>query len=267
YLPPAGLLPRDALDLATLSAGFFPANYRVDAVPVPREQLDAALEGAALLSRFDLETDDDAEILVPVPQQWFEPRLLKQETIDGEFDDTIARFRHTRDEWLYRRQSVRGKSTALIEAITAHRPAVPPLAEDPEALEPEPHPENLQSPPPFRAAHLSAIRSGIHQHFFQDASQSMPASQALFAYVYVDRENPPTQIMLQWNDGTGWPHRAYWGASRIEWGDEGTVSRLQISAEIPEPGRWVRLQVPTADVGLGGSAITGMAFTLFDGRV
>src|SRR5207342_2389609 len=97
-------------------------------------------------------------------------------------------------------------------------------------------------------------------------SISVGGGNQLFAYVYVDRENPPTQIMLRWNDGT-WDHRAYWGPSRIPFGNDGTVSRLQISAEIPEPGRWVRLEVPTSDVGLGAHPITGMAFTLFDGRV
>jgi hypothetical protein len=267
YLPPAGLLPRDAWDFGNRASAFFPAAWRVDAVPVPLEQLDATLEGAALLARFDADVPDDVEILVPVPQIWFEPRLLEREEIDAEFDQAIARFRRTRDEWLHLRENLRHKAAGLVEAVTAGRPAVPPLAEDPEALEPEP--ATPQSPPGFRAAHVAAPRPGMHQHFFDSASGAFAvgAGEKLFAYVYVDRENPPTQIMLQWHDGATWEHRAYWGESRIEWGNEGTVSRLQVSDTIPEPGAWVRLEVSAPDIGLGAPGIRGMAFTLFDGRV
>ena len=38
-----------------------------------------------------------------------------------------------------------------------------------------------------------------------------------FCYVYLDARNPPTEIMLQFNDGS-WEHRAYWGADSIDWG-------------------------------------------------
>ena len=34
-----------------------------------------------------------------------------------------------------------------------------------------------------------------------------------FANVYLDPANVPTELMLQWNDGT-WEHRAYWGGNR-----------------------------------------------------
>ena len=40
----------------------------------------------------------------------------------------------------------------------------------------------------------------------------------LFAYVYLDPANPPSEVMLQWNDGS-WEHRAYWGANLIGVGD------------------------------------------------
>ncbi|MCA1633137.1 MAG: hypothetical protein LC802_05305, partial [Acidobacteria bacterium] len=47
----------------------------------------------------------------------------------------------------------------------------------------------------------------------------------LIAYVYLDPANVPSEVMLQWNDGT-WEHRAYWGANNITgWGVEGTESR------------------------------------------
>jgi len=74
----------------------------------------------------------------------------------------------------------------------------------------------------------------------------------------------PSELMLQWNDDT-WDHRAYWGANRIIYGRDGTNSRRNVGP-LPPPGRWVRLQVPAAAVGLEGRTVTGMAFTLFDGQ-
>jgi hypothetical protein len=35
---------------------------------------------------------------------------------------------------------------------------------------------------------------------------------------------------------------------------------------LPPTGQWVRLEVPASEVGLDGAAISGMAFTLYDGR-
>jgi hypothetical protein len=58
----------------------------------------------------------------------------------------------------------------------------------------------------------------------------------LFAYVYLDPDNPPTEIMLQFNDGS-WNHRAVWGdKNAIDWGELGTASRDNIMGELPPLG-------------------------------
>ena len=70
--------------------------------------------------------------------------------------------------------------------------------------------------------------------------------------------------MLQWNDGT-WNHRAYWGANIVDYGIEGTARRRYMGA-LPAAGKWVQLKVPASQVGLEGSTLNGMAFTLYGGR-
>lgn len=123
-------------------------------------------------------------------------------------------------------------------------------------------------PSPFsgRVAHQSAVGGSVHQHFFERASNPLTpaAGESLFAYVHLDPANLPSEVMLQWNDGS-WEHRAFWGADKIGWGVTGTASRLRIG-DLPPAGRWVRLEVPAAAVGLEGRPIHGMAFTLFGGR-
>ena len=92
----------------------------------------------------------------------------------------------------------------------------------------------------------------------------MNTGDTLVASVFLDPVNLPTQVMLQWNDGT-WEHRAYWGASQLPWGVEGTISRRNMGA-LPPAGQWVRLEVPASLVGLENRTLNGMAFSLFNGK-
>jgi hypothetical protein len=123
------------------------------------------------------------------------------------------------------------------------------------------HPEHFSG----RKAHQSALAEGLHQHFFQGAKSPLFVSvgDRLFAHVYLDPRNLPRQVMLQWHDGT-WEHRVYWGENLIAFGTDGTESR-RFMGLLPSAGRWVRLEVPAALLGLEGRAVTGMAFTLWDG--
>ena len=118
------------------------------------------------------------------------------------------------------------------------------------------------NPAPFAgtSAHQSTLTSGIHQHYFIGATATLAvnAGDTLYAHVYLDPANPPRQVMLQFFDGT-WEHRAYWGTYLIPWGGTNV-------GPLPAPGQWVRLQVPASAVGLEGRTLSGMAFTLYDGR-
>jgi hypothetical protein len=123
-------------------------------------------------------------------------------------------------------------------------------------------------PAPFAGAyaHPSTLAAGLHQQWFESATQTLtvPVGSSLFTYVYLDPANPPSQVMLQWSDGT-WEHRAYWGANLIAKGVDGTASRRYVGP-LPATGRWVRLAVPASLVGLEGKTLHGMSFTLYDGR-
>ena len=116
-------------------------------------------------------------------------------------------------------------------------------------------------------SHQSAIASGVHQHFFTGATTPLQISTGdkLYTYVYIDPANPPTELMLQWNDGTSWEHRAYWGVSTVAWGTDKTPSLYNMGS-LPAAGQWVRLEVPASNVGLEGASVSGMAFTLYGGR-
>ena len=128
----------------------------------------------------------------------------------------------------------------------------------------------VTKPEPVHSGVKSHVREakGLSQHFFDKAKDTLEitTNSKLFTYVFLDTLNPPKQIMLQFNDGD-WEQRAYWGESKISWGNEGTVSRRKMGP-LPETGKWVRLEVETAHVGLKpGTKISGWAFSQFDGKV
>ncbi|MEX2559650.1 MAG: hypothetical protein WD403_07030, partial [Pirellulales bacterium] len=96
-----------------------------------------------------------------------------------------------------------------------------------------------------RHTHGEPPAAGVHGHLFHSARIPFEVrpGEHLFAYVYVPADQLPETIMLQWHDGQNWEHRAYWGQDKIGVGQPGTASR-QPMGPLPEPGRWVRLEVP-----------------------
>ena len=133
YLPPVGVLPKQTMNPRQQLQHFFPMNYAVRALAIPYEQLDLAIEESASLLPYDLNTPDRVEVLVPVPQQHYEPQLLVVEQIDGVFDRTITRYVTARDQWLGRRLIVRNKASAIFKAIKG-RPLLY-LADDASAID------------------------------------------------------------------------------------------------------------------------------------
>jgi hypothetical protein len=108
----------------------------------------------------------------------------------------------------------------------------------------------------------------LGQHFFTGATPPLILGKddTFFAHVYLDPEDPPSAIMLQFNDGT-WEHRAYWGTAQIPFGNHGQPSKRKIDV-LPPTGEWVRIEVPIDKVGLKpGAKVHGWAFTQFGGTV
>lgn len=270
FLPPAGLLPKEAItSVRAVGAAerawrdrFFPERFLIEAAPVPLEELDLFLTESISLAPLDLSVPEPVRVLIPVPQSGFDPNLLLVEMLHPDFQEAIDRFVRLRTEWLYRREEMRRREEAIARAITGETPIYP--RPDPERLEEE----SADPQPPFSStkAHLSDSFTGLHQHLFTGATSPLivQPGDRLTAYLYLDPDRLPREVMLQWATIEGWNHRAYWGKSLIDWGEEGTASR-RFMGPLPASGEWVRLEVPAALVGLEGAEVFGMAFTLFDG--
>ncbi len=115
---------------------------------------------------------------------------------------------------------------------------------------------------------FTAPSDGITQHFFDSATDRLkiPEGARLFTWVYLDPENPPETIQLQFNDGN-WNHRATWGADKAFLAGANNATN-RVIGELPEAGKWARLEVSADLVGLApGSELNGWAFTQVKGTV
>lgn len=93
---------------------------------------------------------------------------------------------------------------------------------------------------------------------------SLAPRDRLVTWVYLDPTHPPIEVMVEWltND---WEHRAYWA-------DQERPARLGDPPErywlgsLPQPGGWVRLEVPAAEVNVTGDpGVTGWSFVQVGG--
>jgi len=220
---------------------------------------------------------------------------VPEQGLDGQKENPKPSIRVASPEQQAQVEALRGQLTGMESQIQQEiaKVALPPAATEltaaaeprefawvDDALPPgaEPNTESqgptwqwVGSPAPVLNGTRSSERtvSGLQQQFFTGANPPLVigAGDKLVAHVYLDPANPPEEIMLQFNDGATWDHRAYWGANKIDFGANDTPARLNLGP-LPAAGRWVRLEVDAASVNLPpGSSINGWACTQFGGHM
>lgn len=108
------------------------------------------------------------------------------------------------------------------------------------------------------------------QHIVDISSKPVTISDrdTLFAWVWLDPHDPPSQLMLQFHADQDWNHRAWWGEDLIPYGKGSNKTDHHRAGQLPALGKWIRLEVPATAVGLpAGKTITSLAFTQFGGTV
>ena len=128
---------------------------------------------------------------------------------------------------------------------------------------------NKRDNPVYRGNKSTTLTTDKQDHYyFSGVTKPLVVARGdkLFAHVYLDPKNPPKEIMLQWHSGK-WLHRAYWGENLVKFGKDKTTERWR-AGNLPDTGKWVRLEIDVAKVGLKpGAKLQGWAFTQFGGTV
>ena len=116
---------------------------------------------------------------------------------------------------------------------------------------------------------LKRSDKGIAQDFFEGGPAiTVPAGAKIFAHVFLETNDVPKSVMVQFHVGGTWSARAVWGdQDAIDWGKKGTNERKSLGA-LPKAGEWVKLEFAADSLGLkAGTKIAGVAFTQFGGTV
>ncbi|GAC1658018.1 MAG: hypothetical protein NVS4B13_00250 [Candidatus Elarobacter sp.] len=124
-LPPSGILPAAALDLATKRSAWLPRNWSLSAAPVHIEELEAVLRTGMLAEPIRAEArapDDPAhaepvEVLVPLPDELYDPRILVTETVAPDFQHEIDKATQSRNGTLRARKAVQLQINTLNAAV------------------------------------------------------------------------------------------------------------------------------------------------------
>ena len=133
WLPPAGVVPRDVADFLTGRQSLFPAQFDVQAQPVPIDMVDALIAESSALMPYNLSLRDQVQLLVPVPARHYDPELLKLDlAVHPLFDLEIQRLGTQRLQLLTRRDGLRRRHDLLVQAVVGNLPAYP--QDDPNAL-------------------------------------------------------------------------------------------------------------------------------------
>ncbi|RBP47845.1 cytochrome c [Roseimicrobium gellanilyticum] len=117
-------------------------------------------------------------------------------------------------------------------------------------------------------AALKRAAKGLEQDFFNGGVEYVvPQNGRIFVHCYLDPQNPPKTIMVQFHT-TNWLHRAVWGAEDlIPFGKPKSTEKVSMGA-LPAAGKWVKLEIVADRMGLkAGTKVNGYAFTQFDGTV
>ncbi|HEX6827855.1 MAG TPA: hypothetical protein VF104_02620, partial [Burkholderiales bacterium] len=251
WLPPAGILPRDMLDVAAGRQFIFPPNFEVQAQPVPLDMADALIAESAPLAPFNLSLRDQVQILVPVPARFYERDLLKlDERIHPLFDAEVARLEEARLDLLVRRDGLRRRFDLLSKAVSGAWPSYP--EDDPNALADE---AGAQDAMASTRVHLSTFQPGeTAVHGFTQATAPLPLDASDTLVLFARWEARPARVALALHAaGSEAPVTMYWGAE----------SAGIFAGELPpQDDVWLRLTVPVAQLGLGGARLNGVEFSV-----
>lgn len=129
--------------------------------------------------------------------------------------------------------------------------------------------------PPFASGgHADAPAAGLHFHTYDIALAPAPRpsafavqpAESLYVWVYLDPDDPPREIQLQWRVRDGnIARRVYWGWNQIPLSVADTHAAVY-AGPLPQPGTWARLSVAMSALDLpNGASFTALDFMQFDG--
>ena len=112
-LPPAAILPVAAVDLQNDRNRWFPKNWTLHGAPIHSEEVETALRSQMFASPFDLTKPEEADVLLPLTDDVYDPNVLVHETIDPLFEAERQKALAARKAALQHRKFLQQEASAL----------------------------------------------------------------------------------------------------------------------------------------------------------
>lgn len=158
-LPPSGILPAAAMDFDNHTAPWLPVNWSVSAAPVHLEELEAVLKTGMADALLAAETTAPAdntllepvEVLVPLPDSLYDPRILIVETVAPIFQQELNSATFDRNETLQHIKAVQQELNTLYTVLGPNVPANPYVVDTDAGLTAD-EIQGRDTPPPYLPA-------------------------------------------------------------------------------------------------------------------
>lgn len=134
FLPPCGVVPASAVDFNKKVGAWFPSNWSIEVGPIHQEEIETALLSTMTALPLDVTQNESVEVLVPLPDALYDPKILLTETVDPVFEQAVVSATQERDGVLQHREAIQEEANALYQVLTGMQQA--PLYDPDEGLTP-----------------------------------------------------------------------------------------------------------------------------------
>jgi len=115
-LPPTAILPAASLQLVKRQNNWFPKNWKLHVAPIHAEEVETALRSQMFAAPFDLSQAEEADILLPLTDDVYDPNVLVVESLAQVFKDELKKATGARDQAVQHRFFLQTEGNALLKA-------------------------------------------------------------------------------------------------------------------------------------------------------
>lgn len=273
-IPPAAVLPGSCFDPVTRRQTFFPSGFGLNAIPIPRSDLELAVRESASLIPFNMAVADRVEILVPVPDAFYEPGLLQVASVSPEFADAITEFEGDRALHLSRREFARRRYDRLVESISGTAHGWPASDSPPVEINAANVTVPLVSSRTRRFTGVTAVK--VHS-VTTTATLPVAEGDTLWAWILIHNAAQLTGLSLRVatpGDPPAFGPGVFWGAANnLQIASETADLAARRAGDLPAAGSWIRVEVSADQPWLAGkhplvgSEIAGIEFAQKGGDI
>lgn len=115
-LPPTAILPTASLDLVKRQNKWFPKAWKLHVAPIHAEEVETALRAQMFALPFDLTQAEEADLLLPLSNDVFDPDVLVVEALAQIFTDELNKATTARNQAIQHRFFLQSEANALLKA-------------------------------------------------------------------------------------------------------------------------------------------------------